>query len=89
MWPDTRALWFLSDLVKHSSEGSAISRVVYCAARVNDPQDPGQTQSQGFYLQALVDHGSIDVLEEGYYSLWLTEATMTPDPLASLFHEAV
>lgn len=58
-------------------QGSHIERVVYCTARVNDPTDPGQTQRQAFYLQALKDHGSVDLTEEGYYSSWAKESPMT------------
>ncbi|WP_072042002.1 NYN domain-containing protein [Nigerium massiliense] len=57
-------------------QGSVVARVVYCTARVNDASDPGQTQRQGFYLRALLEAGSVDVLEEGYYSSWAAESAM-------------
>lgn len=57
-------------------QGAHVTRLVYCTARVNDPQDPGQTQRQDFYLQALLARRSADVVEEGYYSSWAKEAAM-------------
>src|SRR5699024_5244851 len=53
---------------------------VYCTARVNDPTDPGQTQRQAFYLQALEKHGSVDLIEEGYYSSYAKESAMSRNP---------
>lgn len=60
-----------------------IHRVVYCTARVNDPSDPLQTERQDFYLKALKLHGSVDVIEEGYYASWATESVMTSEPVGS------
>ncbi|MDO5495056.1 MAG: NYN domain-containing protein [bacterium] len=57
--------------------GAGIDRVVYCTARVNDPSDPGQSRRQNFYLEALQGYGSVDVVEEGYYTSWAKEAVMT------------
>lgn len=58
-------------------QGAEVHRVVYCTARVNDPADPGQTQRQDFYLHALKKQGSVDVIEEGYYTSWAKESVMT------------
>jgi hypothetical protein len=75
-WIDLRAL-----ASRYASwHGAAVHRVVYCTARVNDPDDPGQTQRQGFYLRALDLHGSVDVIEEGYYASWAKESVMSADP---------
>lgn len=75
-WLDVRAL-----ATRYAKwNGATVDRVVYCTARVNDPDDPAQTQRQGFYLRALLDSGSVDVIEEGYYASWAKEAPMTPDP---------
>ncbi|WP_147915896.1 NYN domain-containing protein [Ruania zhangjianzhongii] len=57
-----------------------VHRVVYCTARVNDPDDLNQTQRQALYLDALRAYGSVDVIEEGYYSSWAKEQVMTHDP---------
>ncbi len=60
--------------------GSVVDRVVYCTARVNDPSNPAQTQRQAFYLQALLAAGSVDEIEEGYYSSWATESVLVNEP---------
>ncbi|MDL5350563.1 NYN domain-containing protein [Microbacterium sp. zg-YB36] len=57
--------------------GASVGRVVYCTARVNDPDDAPQTQRQQHYLRALELSGSVDVVEEGYYSSWAKESVMT------------
>lgn len=75
-WIDVRALAARYALWS----GCHIDRVVYCTARVNDPADPQQTQRQDFYLKALVEHGAVDLVEEGYYSSWAQESVMTADP---------
>lgn len=72
-WLDLRAL-----ATKYAHWGGAhVQRVVYCTARVNDPSDPTQTQKQNFYLQALTASGSVDVIQEGYYTSWAKEMAMT------------
>ena len=75
-WLDLRALATLYATWKDA----AVHRVVYCTARVNDPDDPAQTQRQDFYMRALKQAGSVDVIEEGYYSSWAKEAVMTAEP---------
>lgn len=72
-WIDLRAFASRYTLWKEAS----VERVVYCTARVNDPEDLGQTARQDFYLRALKEHGSVDVIEEGYYSSWAKEQVMT------------
>lgn len=74
-WLDLRAL--SSQYARWA--GASIHRVVFCTARVNDPADPGMTQRQDFYLHALRQSNSVDVIEEGYYASWAKEAVMTPD----------
>ena len=75
-WIDLRAF-----AARYASwQGATVDRVIYCTARVNDPDDPAQTQRQSFYLKALVLHGSVDVIEEGYYSSWAKESVMTVEP---------
>lgn len=75
-WIDLRAF-----AARYTSwQGATVDRVIYCTARVNDPDDPAQTQRQSFYLKALVLHGSVDVIEEGYYSSWAKESVMTVEP---------
>lgn len=63
--------------------GSTVSRVVYCTARVNDPDDPPQTQRQQHYLRALHLSGSVDVIEEGYYASWAKESVLTNESAGS------
>lgn len=71
-WLDVRAM-----ATRYATwRGAHVDRVVYCTARVNDPTDPGQTRRQDFYLQALEAYGSVDVIEEGYYSSWAKESAM-------------
>ncbi|RXZ71897.1 NYN domain-containing protein [Agromyces albus] len=75
-WIDLRAL-----ASRYASwQGAQVDRVVYCTARVNDAADPLQTQRQDFYLKALKLHGSVDVIEEGYYTSWAKESVMTVEP---------
>ncbi|WP_066039280.1 NYN domain-containing protein [Herbiconiux solani] len=74
-WLDLRAL--SSSYAKWA--GSSVERVIFCTARVNDPADPGMTQRQDFYLRALQESNSVDVIEEGYYASWSKGAVMTPD----------
>jgi len=74
-WIDLRAL-----ASQYASwQGAHVERVIYCTARVNDPDDPSQTQRQDFYLRALKLHGSVDVIEEGYYASWAKESVMTAE----------
>jgi NYN domain len=75
-WIDVRALATLYA----QWPGSHVDRVVYCTARVNDPSDRSQTARQDFYLKALIAHNSVDVIEEGYYASWASEAVMTVEP---------
>ncbi len=70
-----------------SWRGASVQRVVYCTARVNDPDDPIQTQRQDFYLKALKLSGSVDVIEEGYYASWAKESVMTQEPQARERHQ--
>lgn len=78
-WLDLRALttWY------SRWAGSQVTRVIYCTARVNDPEDPGQMERQDFYLRALRKSGSVDVIEEGHYVSWANEQVMTIDPVGT------
>lgn len=74
-WIDLRAL-----AARYANwTGAGVERVVYCTARVNDPADPAQTQRQDWYLRALRQSGSVDLIEEGYYSSWAKESVMTQE----------
>lgn len=73
-WIDLRSL--ASGFAKRWP-GGVVTRVVYCTARVNDPDDPPQTQRQQHYLKALRRSGSVDVIEEGYYASWAKESVMS------------
>ncbi|WP_078321213.1 NYN domain-containing protein [Mycobacteroides chelonae] len=62
-----------------------ISRVVYCTARVNGPQNPSAQADQDVYLKALVAAGAVDHIEYGNYvarvkvaPLAVTSPTSTP-----------
>lgn len=48
-------------------DGAAVSRVVYCTARVDHTDDRSAHADQNVYLKALKASGSIDVLELGRY----------------------
>lgn len=61
-------------------QGSTVTRIVYCTARVNDPDDPDQIQRQNVYLSALAAHQSVDHVEEGYYASWAKESVMSAQP---------
>lgn len=75
-WLDLRAL-----VSRYTGwHGSHVERVVYCTARVNDPEDPDQIQRQEIYLSALKAHGAVDLVEEGYYVSWAKESVMTEQP---------
>lgn len=75
-WLDLRAL-----ASRYSGwRGSHVERVVYCTARVNDPEDPDQIQRQDIYLSALQAHRAVDLIEEGYYVSWAKESVMTQQP---------
>jgi len=78
-WATRYALW----------DGCHIDRIVYGTARVNDPSDPKQTQRQDFYLRALLEHNSADVIEEGYYSSWAKESVLTTDPIGARVPQAL
>jgi uncharacterized LabA/DUF88 family protein len=72
-WIDLRAL-----ASRHVRWPNAmVSRVVYCTAKVNDPDDPPQTQRQQHYLNALERSGSVNVIELGYFNSWAKESVMT------------
>ncbi|SNY87378.1 hypothetical protein SAMN04244553_4322 [Nocardia amikacinitolerans] len=51
-------------------QGSAITRVVYCTARVDAGDNPSAYADQDVYLKALRAHRSIDTLELGRYVAW-------------------
>lgn len=76
-WLDVRAL---ANRRLFHVPGAHIDRVVYCTARVNDPDNVGQTQRQAVYLQALQSSGVVDVIEEGYYQSFAKEAVLTNEP---------
>lgn len=65
-WLDIRAL--TNQFVGWS--GAKISHIVYCTARVNDPD-------QDAYLEALVKNGSVDEIVEGRYDSWAKEKRLT------------
>jgi hypothetical protein len=46
---------------------AAVSRVVYCTARVDGSQNPSAHADQDIYLKALVATGSVDHIEYGNY----------------------
>lgn len=75
-WMDLRAI----AAIYATWQGSTVERVVYCTARVNDIDDVAQTARQDFFLKALVAHGAVDVVEEGYYASWAKESVMSADP---------
>jgi len=50
--------------------GSAIDRVVYCTARVDQVDSPNSWVDQDAYLGALIASGSVTHIEEGRYVSW-------------------
>jgi hypothetical protein len=65
-WLDVRAL----ATALCGWQGSSVSRVVYCTARVDQNDDPSAYSDQDVYLKALKSSNSIDVLELGRYVAW-------------------
>lgn len=59
--------------------GATVDRVVYCTARTDGSTNPSAHRDQQVYLRALLDAGSIDVLELGYHVSRLARA-----PLATM-----
>ncbi len=84
-WLDVRAL--VSPFAGWS--GSIIERVVYCTARVDVVDSPSAALDQSIYLAALLENGSVNVIEEGRYVSWATEAPLvrttgsSPRPIVS------
>lgn len=72
-WIDLRAV----ATARAGWPGSVVSRVVYCTAKVNDPDDQAQTQRQQHYLAALAQSGAVDLIELGYFNSWAKESAMT------------
>jgi hypothetical protein len=64
-WLDIRGL--AESLLPPSWQNSKIERVVYCTARISDPDNPTGTQEQDLYLRALTEGGIVDVIELGNY----------------------
>ncbi|AKN15819.1 hypothetical protein MHAE_17640 [Mycobacterium haemophilum DSM 44634] len=82
-WLDIRAL--AADLCRW--HGAAVERIVYCTAYVDQTDNLGAFADQSVYIKALREHGSIDVLELGYYVAWpkrLPLAEELPDGRAKL-----
>ncbi|KAA1249828.1 NYN domain-containing protein [Mycobacterium simiae] len=82
-WLDIRAL--AAGLCRWHS--AAVERIVYCTAYVDQTDNPGAFADQSVYIKALREHGSIDVLELGYYVAWpkrLPLAEELPDGRAKL-----
>lgn len=79
-WLDLRAL---STAVVMASSGwvsPAVSRVVYCSARISGASNPGGQRDQDTYLRALKAHGSVDELAMGQYVARVATAPLaTPD----------
>lgn len=68
-WLDVRSLaqsLFGSNSVPPWASGQ-VTRVVYCTARIGGSSNPGSIRDQNAYIEALAAHGSIDVLEEGFF----------------------
>lgn len=68
-WLDLRAL--VSPLA--GWQGSSISRLVYCTARVDPAENGSGHVDQAAYLEALRLSGSVDVIAEGRYVSWAKE----------------
>jgi hypothetical protein len=80
-WLDIRTL--VSDLVaaQVSWAGSAVTRVVYCTARIDAVINPSGHAEQDVYLKALLASGSIDHIEYGHYVSRVKQAVLaTSDP---------
>ncbi|UAJ79475.1 NYN domain-containing protein [Leifsonia sp. ZF2019] len=54
-------------------QGSRITRVIYCTARVEAADNASGRADQTAYLGALVEAGSVDVIAEGRYVSWAKE----------------
>jgi len=56
--------------------GADVQRVVYCTARVNQADSPSARVDQDVYIRALLEHGSVDHVEEGRYVSWAKAAPL-------------
>jgi len=82
-WLDVRAL--VTPYVGWS--GASVEKVVYCTARVNDPDHPQGAIDQAVYIDALLEAGSITELVEGRYVHRASEAPLavSPGPVATKY----
>ncbi len=71
-WLDIRAL--VQPFAAWS--GASLDRVIYCTARVDPLDTPNASVDQNVYLAALLASSSVDVIEEGRYVSWATEAPL-------------
>jgi hypothetical protein len=80
-WLDIRTL--VGDLVAAQVgwAGSAVTRVVYCTARIDAVINPSGHADQDVYLKALLASGSVDYIEYGHYVSRVKQAVLaTSDP---------
>ncbi|NUU06399.1 NYN domain-containing protein [Leifsonia sp. C5G2] len=78
-WLDLRSL--VEPLAGWS--GSRIDRVVYCTARVDAADNPSGHVDQAAYLDALLAHGSVDVIAEGRYVSWAKDEPLVNESRGS------
>lgn len=66
-WLDIRALIDATIPRSWRDRGAALTRVVYCTARVSGARDPSSAADQAVYIRALEAHGSVDLVELGNF----------------------
>lgn len=66
-WLDVRALARAAVARRTDWPGARIERVVYCTAVIDQATNQSGYVDQQIYLKALEAHGSVDVIEYGYY----------------------
>jgi hypothetical protein len=66
-WLDLRGLAQTLINARSNWVGAQVERVVYCTARIDGASNPSGQADQDVYLKALLDTGSVDHIEYGYY----------------------
>ncbi|KWT59912.1 NYN domain-containing protein [Streptomyces albus subsp. albus] len=75
-WLDVRGMASSLISARHDWAGAAISRVVYCTARIDASTNASGHRDQDIYLKALIASGSVDHIEYGKYAYRVKQAPM-------------
>jgi len=80
-WLDLRQLSQRLIYRRHdwAEQGAVIERIVYCTSYIHGKHNLQGRLNQNAYVRALQDHGSIDHLELGYFSIRAKKALLAED----------